>query len=303
MIKSVTVTNYTGESKTMELAKPEDSGFIITNIDGLGPPAANVNVTELSTTDGAFYNSARLTSRNIVLSLRFMGEDIEAIRQLTYKYFPIKQRVTLLFELDNRYAECYGWVEKNEPKIFAEFEETQISIICPDPYFYSAGEDGTHVTLFSGIIAMFEFPFSNESLTEDLIEMSWTLNRTEQIITYEGDAEVGMIMKLHFNDVVKNIGIYNLGTGESLKINTDKITELTGTGIGDGDEIIISTERGNKYATLLRGGKYTNILNCIDRYSDWLQLRKGENKFSYSAEQGGTEIDFMIENRIIYEGV
>lgn len=300
MIKAVSVTNYIGETRRIELSKPENSGFAIMSITGLGPAKAIINTTELSASDGALYNSSRVTPRNIVLQIRFVGVDIEAMRQLTYKYFPIKQRVTLLFELGNRTAECYGWVESNEPNIFSEYEETQISIICPDPYFYSGK---TNVTLFSGLVPMFEFPFSNESLTEDLIEISWTLNRTEQTIDYNGDAEVGMVMRLHFNDKVKNIGIFNMGTGESLKIDTDKLEQLTSSPLDDGDQIIISTQKGNKYARLLRDGVYTNILNCIDRYSDWLQLRKGENKFAYSAEIGGTEIDFVIENKVVYEGV
>ena len=37
MIKSVTVTNYLGESLKMELTNPYDSGIAITDITGIGP--------------------------------------------------------------------------------------------------------------------------------------------------------------------------------------------------------------------------------------------------------------------------
>ena len=139
MLNSVTVTNQNGESLTMKLRNPEESGFLITSISGLGPPTASINVTDLASVDGGYFNSARTQNRNIVFNIRFFSEnssDIEGIRQKTYKYFPIKKRVRLVFESDNRVGEIYGYVEKNEPNIFSKETDCQISIICPFPYFY-----------------------------------------------------------------------------------------------------------------------------------------------------------------------
>ena len=110
----------------------------------------------------------------------------------SYKYFPIKKKVTLLIETDNRICETYGYVESNEPDIFSSDETTQISIVCPDPYFYSAGPDGTNTTIFYGVEPLFEFAFSNESLTESLIEFGEIKNETEQTVYYSGDAEIGV---------------------------------------------------------------------------------------------------------------
>ena len=53
MIKSVTVTNYLGESLKMELTNPYDSGIAITDITGIGPGKADINVTELTSSDGS----------------------------------------------------------------------------------------------------------------------------------------------------------------------------------------------------------------------------------------------------------
>ena len=81
MIHSITVTNYLGDSLTLTLSRPEESGFIVMSVTGLGPAKANINTTEISTNDGALYNSARVTSRNIVLSLRFLFDPtIEDVR-------------------------------------------------------------------------------------------------------------------------------------------------------------------------------------------------------------------------------
>ena len=88
MIRAVTVTNYLGESKRFELAFPEKSGFAVQSISGLGPSKADINTTEISTNDGSLYNSARVNSRNIVMSLKLMftlvaGEGEGADRKTT----------------------------------------------------------------------------------------------------------------------------------------------------------------------------------------------------------------------------
>ncbi len=304
MIKSITITNYLGESITLEMGRPDKTGLYIKEIEGLGPPKADINAKELATSDGGVFNSARTTTRNIVLSLGFLkNPTIEDIRQLTYKYFPIKQKLRFRIDTDNRIAETYGYVESNEPNIFSQEEDTQISIICPDPYFYSAGKDGINVTVFSGIEPLFEFPFSNESLTENLIETGSIQYATEKSIYYTGDAEVGIMITIHAVGTVGNITIYNTGTRETMRIDNEKIATLTGSGIINGDDIYISTLKGDKHITLLRDGVYTNILNALSKDSDWFQLAKGDNIFAYTADTGAINLQFKIENRVVYEGV
>lgn len=304
MIKSITITNYLGENLTLELGAPDNSGIYIKKIDGLGPPSANINAKELATSDGGVFNSARANTRNIVIELGFLfNPSIEDMRQLTYKYFPIKQKLRFRIETSNRVAEIYGYVESNEPDIFSKEEGTQISILCPDPYFYSAGRDGTNATVFSGIEPAFEFPFSNESLTQKLIELGTIEYSTEKNVYYGGDSEVGVIITIHAIGNAGDITIYNTGTREIMKISNSKIEAITGSGIKNGDDIIISTVKGDKYITLLREGVYTNILNALDKGSDWFQLTKGDNIFAYSSTSGSVNLRFKIENKTIYEGV
>lgn len=304
MIKSITVTNYLGDSIKLDLAKPEISGFVVKFITGLGPGKATINTTEVSTNDGGLVNSSRLSSRNIVISLKYLWKNsVEEVRHLSYKYFPIKKKVTLLIETDSRKAEIEGYVESNDPNIFSKSEDSDISIICPNPYFYSAGDDGLNTVIFSGVDSAFEFPFSNESMEEDLLEMGVIRNLTEEVIVYNGDAEIGVTISIHAIGEVSNITIYNTGTREIMRIDTDKIASLTGSGIVAGDDITICTVKGNKSIKLVRGGKTINILNCLAKDTDWFQLTKGDNIFAYTAESGGSNLQFKIENRTIYEGV
>ena len=304
MIKSVTITNHLDESIKLDLFNPEESGFIIKNIEGLGPVKANINFKELATNDGSIDNSARLSSRNIVMSLQFMeSPTIEETRLKSYKYFPIKRNIKFLIETDNRICETIGRVETNVPTIFSNAEGCQISILCPNPYFYSAGENGTNQTIFYGTEPLFEFPFSNESLTEDLIEFGSIENRTEGTIYYDGDAEIGITIQIHAVGEAEGLVIYNTKTREIMRINDDKLKSLMASGIQAGDEITITTSRGEKGIYMLRDGVTTNILNSLEKPIKWFQLSKGDNTFAYTASAGLTNLQFRIENKVIYEGV
>ena len=304
MIKSIEVINSSGESLLMELTKPEQSGFLVVSVEGLGPAKANINLTELTGSDGSTFNSARLDERNIVITAALLPKPtIEDTRLLSYKYFPIKRKVTIKIETDTRKVRIDGYIESNEPVIFSQNESIEISIICPNPYFYEDDAAGKQTTVFYGLTPLFEFPFSNESLNDPLLEFGKIQNYTEQTVLYDGDADTGITITMYAIGEVKNIGIFNTLTREEMHLDTTKIETLTGHGIKSGDTIIISTIIGDKMVTLLRDGVYTNILNCIDKNSDWFQITKGDNVFAYTAEEGISNLQFRIENDVLYEGV
>lgn len=136
MIKSVTVTNHVGDSLQLILREPEKSGLIITDIDGLGPIKASINTTNYATLDGAYFNSSRGETRNINITLRPMDPDVEGNRLKAYRFFPVKEKVKIEVITDNRDGVIEGYVESVEPTIFSDEESIDISIICPDPFFY-----------------------------------------------------------------------------------------------------------------------------------------------------------------------
>lgn len=305
MIKSINVKNYLNEEITLELTRPEKSGLIVASVEGLGPSKATINVTDISTNDGGVFNSSRLDKRNIVMKLYFIqtgAETVEDIRQKTYAYFPIKKKVRLTIVTDNHTVLTEGYVESNEPNIFSSAEGCQISIICPEPFFYSPSNT---TTSFSGVKSSFSFPFGNKSLTVPLIEMSKLQNRTEQVITYDGNSEIGITIHIHSLGEAKNITVLNVLTGDKMILDTAKLASIMGTAIGivKGDTIIIKTTRGGKSITLLREGISTNILNCLAKGSKWFTLLKGDNVFSYDAEVGASNLQFYIENKVAYDGV
>lgn len=301
MIQSITVTNYLGESLTIPLQNSESTGFIIGEVTGLGPPEADVHTSEVATNDGSKFNSARVKERNIVLPLYFTPiPTIEDARQKSYKYFPLKRHVTLRVLTENRECEIDGYVERNDPDIFTDRSGTQISIICPVPYFRAIDET---VTTFSNINGCFEFPFSNESLDEKLIEFATITPKAENIVHYDGDAENGIQIRILASATVKNVAIYNVDTRGTMHIYHDKLAALTGSGIVKGDEIIISTVKGTKSVFLLRDGQLTNILNCIGMTDEWFRLAKGDNSFAYTADEGADYLMFIVSHTTLYEGI
>ena len=301
MIKSVTVINHLNESIKIELGNPYSSGLNIKNITGIGGIQGDVNIVNNATGDGGVFNSSRVNARNITFDLAFIfGESIEEIRHRTYKYFPVKKKVKLIFETDIRTLEIEGYVESNEVDIFSQQQTSSISILCTNPYFYSPE---THTTVFSGIEAAFEFPFSNESLSSNLLTISHLRIEQEQTVLYAGDAEVGIVIHIDAIGPVDDITIYNVRTRESMIIDSSRLLALTGAKIRSGDHITISTVQQNKFITLLRDGVETNILNVLGRGTDWFKIDKGDNIFVYTAGTEADNLQFRIENKIVYEGV
>lgn len=334
MIKSVTVTNYVGDTAKIVLAQDNPThGFLIKSIDGLGPAKANINTTNFATNDGSYYNSARLEQRNIVIELLFGGiPSIEEARQNTYKYFPIKKNLELLIETDNRLLKTTGYVESNEPQIFDKQEGCQISIVCPNSYFQSG--HGKQENSFFGITPVFEFPFFCDYITyetgnvqdsngnevldgndenvigtiirvgEDYVIFGDIENTALHNIKYLGDAQTGLEITIHITGTVSGvITIINNTANEIMQLSIAKIEELLETELQAGDDIVITTEIGNKTIRFMRDGRYYNILGCLGYGSDWFQLSKGDNIFVYSVTEGFENLQFKFENQVIFEGV
>lgn len=301
MIKSFTVTNPKGESLKLELTRPELSGLIVQSIEGLGPTKATINTGETATMDGSLFNSARASNRNIVITLALMfAPTVEDSRQKIYKYFPVKKRIRLDFETDRRSVYTYGYVESNEPAIFSSQETVQISVICPDPFFYDINP--TMVGFYS-IEPLFEFPFSNESLSDSMLELSRLRLDSRINLSYSGDSDTGLKIVIHFSGSVKNVRLYNLTSGHSISINTDKVSDISGEALKNGDEIHISTISGDLYAKLLHDGQFSNIIGSLEKNSDFFKVSNGDNIIAFTVDEGENNLTINFIYRNAYGGV
>lgn len=306
MIKSLTVINYLGNYLTINLANPFDVGMAITEITGLGPVNANIVTTDYAISDGAVYNSSRLSYRNIVIKMKLLGTDsdpkIETTRNTVYKYFPIKKPLWLIFTTDKKEVMIQGYVESDEPEIFSDWETTSISIICPDPYFQSLEST---ITGFTDVSPSFEFPFPQSGDDFEFADIQFI---DEKNLYYVGEVETGLDIELRFKGGINSsyIKIRNTTTMDEFIINTDKLETKYGS-LDSGDVINISTYTGNKRITLTKDNVTRNIANCIDKDSSWIKLLPGDNVMTYLVEDGVSgglyNIETTLTNKVLYEGI
>lgn len=141
--------------------------------------------------------------------------------------------------------------------------------------------------------------------TADLIIANITEGVINQVL-YDGDADTGVLLTVHFVDRATNIIVSNVDYNEQIKFDTDKIESIIGSEIISGDDIILDTRPGQKSCIFRRSGNSTDIFNAIGReYFDkcWFKLRKGINPFVFRAETGFENVKIDIEAYRAYDGV
>lgn len=167
MIKTVSVVNQFGDEISTNFVGTYEAPYVITKIEGHGPVGADINLTQFATNDGAMYNSARVGERALSLTLAVVaqpGKTIEHARRWIYKTYAVKSRVTMMFTTDTGTYIMTGYVEKCEPDIFDKITKVKITIVCPDPYFYTPAKT---VTSIQSVKGGFEFPFADNATVTD----------------------------------------------------------------------------------------------------------------------------------------
>lgn len=277
------VENQSGEI----LDFTNNTNYDVLKIDGLTPPSATLNFSEMANYDGSTYNSAQLGNRNVVLTIK-IHNDAETNRINLYNFFKVKKKVRLYYANGLRDVYIDGYVETFEGDLFTINEQMQISIICPNPYWK---ENKFTSIEFSNVVDLFEFPFAIE---EEGIEFS----RLEQIATEyinAGEVEIGAIIEFHaLANQVLNPKIYNRTTQTFFGINFDMV---------EGDTIRINTIRGEKSVVLFRDGAETNIINKLTQGSTWIQLIPGNNEISYECDEGAENVVVTVTASKCFEGV
>lgn len=309
MIRSLTVTNPSGTSLTMELENPKKSGFFVAGITGLGPPKADINTTRRAGSDGSVHNSSKVESRNIVITLMYYEDnvagtdgtslDVEQLRHKTYELFPIKRQVTLHFSTDRRKASITGYVESNEIGFFTNMEGSQISIICNNPWFISEDSGVTNLKLVN-VEPLFQFPVSFTPYG-GTVTFSRKKRATRGTIPYYGDLETGLTMTI---DCISNTGdilLSNDTFSEEMTILSANVKKLTGSYISAGDRIIVTTHTGQKTAKLFRGSSAYNIIAAVNKRAKWLKVYSGNNRLSAIPTTGRVEVS--LDLTVLYEGL
>lgn len=288
---TVKIQNSNGE--LLQLYPSND--YLLAEMTGITPADATINETEMATIDGSRFNSSHVSSRNIVImfKIRGFGADVRRRRVALYRYLRTKQKIRLFIANDQRDVYIDGYVEKLEDAgtIFSSDERLQLSLICPDPFFRDNSADEEEI-IFSNVEALFHFPFYIE---EDYpIPFSVQLNTQYKSIYNAGDTACGMVLKVRATGAVTNPKFFDEANNDTMTFDIS---------LQSGDELIVTTIRGNKSAILRRGGTETNVINTMTHDSSWLVLEPGDNIFYYSASSGygNMILTFIFTN--LYEGI
>ena len=257
------IENLAGQILTLT---QNESNYQVVDIQGLNPPNAQINLSSIAGLDGAKFNSSKIDTRNIVITIKLNG-DVESNRQALYRFFPTKQWCKFYYQNSNRNVFIEGYVEANECDFFSDSERMQISIICPRPYFKDVEEI---VDDISNIVARFTFPFSIEY--DDPIPFSEYSLSTTALIYNASEAETGTEININVVTPFNKISIRNTLTGDWLTLENSFLAN---------DKIIINTNKGEKSITLIRNGVSSNLMGSLVLGSTFFQLASGDNMFGY----------------------
>ena len=285
---SAKIENSSGNVLTLTGNEPV---YQVIDITGLNPPNAQINTTTIVGLDGAVFNSSKLETRNLVLTIKING-DIETNRLLLYSYFKTKDKCKFYYTNDSRDVSIEGYVESVECGLFTNNELAQISIICPYPYFKSLTEI---VTDFSNVNPQFVFPFSINLGSPVVIS---TYDETSGIAVYNGsETDTGVEIVINVLDSVSSIELKNTSTGDDFEVNFSFLAN---------DTIIVNTNKGKKSVNLIRNGVIQSLFSALQQGSVFFQLSTGVNNFEYlvdgsAANNNDVTITFKYYN--IYRGV
>lgn len=272
-----------------QLTFAQNSPFAITEIEGLNPPEATINTSELALIDGAKFNSSKLQMRtiNIAFAIQYQAA---ANRLEVYKVLKSKQYVKLYYTSAYRDVYIEGYIQSIDVTYFDMMQICTVSILCPSPYFKEAQQVVDDVTK---IISAFHFPFA--STADPQLVFSYVSTDVGVTIENDGELDCGMIIELYARNAVSNPKIFNYITQDYIGVQI---------AMQQADLITIDTRQGQKSATLLRGGVETNIFNYIMQGSTWLQLSAAGDTFVYEVGTGNTaDLDVRFMHYNLFEGV
>ena len=272
------------DGETIELTR--NPAYTITSIDGLTPPDATINSDYVVGLDGTQYNSSHVEDRQIIITMA-ISSSAGANRNNLYRFFRSGKLIRIHFRSDLRDVYIDGYVQNAYVGIFDQKQMAQITIKCPDPYFYGLQ---TMTASSGGTEALFEFPFS----IQDPIPFSKLGVTGEIIIDNPSPTENGMVIIMTASGAVTSPCVTQIETGDYIEIATT---------LQDGDIVEIDTRDGQRNITRIRSGVRSSLLMSRDLGSTWINAVSGRNTLVLTAGEGSGDLSGTVYFSPKYEGV
>lgn len=178
----------------------------ITKIDGLGPTTAAINTTQVGLNPGARFDSVHIDYRNIVIEFYVINNVADNLNEL---YSVIRTGTKTIMQLKNKLID--GYIESIEIDRTSNPVKGQISMICPNPSFYSAAKNAS-------------------------------LSATD-FVSYAGNQATGFRLYLTAKTAVKNPFI-------SINANKKTRKSVLNIALSVGDVLELNSESGSKSASI-----------------------------------------------------
>lgn len=274
MIVKFDIRAAQGGFLSLSLEDPSN-GYVVEEIEGLGPVKANLVSTDFAGKAGAQYHSNSRGTRNLVLTLGFdpdwtAGDTVQSLRKRLYSSLTTGRAVQMtILRDDGLEVTIAGRVETCEPTIFAQEPAVVVSIVCFDPDFIDPD------------------PI--------LINGATTANNASLNFVYAGTSETGGVFKLFVDRPMTEFTIYHQGPDGGLRMMPFQAALLAG------DVLTISTVSGSKFARLTRGGVDSSILFGVSPQASWIELDEGTNSLRVYAE--GAPVPYTFQYMNVYGGL
>lgn len=274
--------------QTLQLT--QNPNYTIKEVSGLDPPEAIINKTRNANTDGSEFNSSYLNDRQIIITMTIEAP-AEENRNNLYIYFRSKKAVKIAYKNGIRDVFAKGIVKDIDVQFFAKKQIAQITIDCMNPYFLENEDASGDI---SATQQLFEFPFA----IEEPIPFS-EISTTEPIeVVNEGNDPTGVIITItpiSSRSIYGPIYVKNITNGLTFKINLI---------LHQGESLIIDSIKGEKSVKKIDGSTETNVINEMNRTSEWIELIPGINRLLITEGTTGIpQINASISFTPKYQGV
>ena len=253
------------------ILKDEGTTYQVVSIDGLDPPKAQLNFTKAATIDGAFFNSATLPTRNIVINLK-INNDVERVRSDINNICRIKDKVRFFYKTNAKEVMIDCYVESVEYNLFERSEVVQISLICPSPNF--------------------------KSVTATTIEKTFSGSSTIANIINDSACDIGFKMTITFNDPVSYLG---------LLFSSSTRIQFNNYSMQSGDVLTVNAYDGYFNCTLKQASdsKTINFIPYLTDDSTIVKLAPGINSLVVAsiADGSSASITIKLEYNTEYRGI
>lgn len=270
----------------LEFAESGFGPFLLADVDGIYKAKNKVYVSENSMIDGAVYQGSVAEYRNIVLHLTDINGYVDN-RDALNRLFKEKSVGTLTFwEADAAPRKIDYYVESLNSTGEDPYREHQVSLICPDPFFYDINASSEQMASWVGV---FTFPFASPSTGFVFGYKDNSLIKKIQNDFAEDNIGITIIMSCLGG--VTNPSITHIETNSSIHIgHSGKPLNLV-----YGDVVTITTATGNKHVTLTHEGVTSEINHFLTEDSVFIQLMRGSNSFGFGADSGVNNLTITIE--------